>query len=403
VLPGDLLIYRYSGEEIVPKRLEVNAANLALAGEMTGLFRGCTGLRRGELEEQLQVLEGESTDYRVKRGLAHILTNSFSTFETVSPLEPEALRERVFARSATSLPGRGRSSIIGSVADDLSLTLAREVRAEELEAGLYADLPENQVMTSFEEPTPEMLLHRYNLSQVQGVLYRAKQVVLSAHRNDPGEYKLLFRYLKLFGLMSYIEGDPDHGFTITIDGPASLFTASTRYGLALAKMLPALLHVTRWSMVAELKPRARFDGSESVTRFSLDSSCGLVSHYPPGKTYDSMLERSFAASWSKTETEWQLEREVDLVTIPGSVMVPDFRLVHPDGRSFLLEIVGYWRPEYLKKKFAQVRKALRDDIILAVSERLNLEAVGIKLDNVPAKVLWFKGKVIPKYVLPLLE
>jgi predicted nuclease of restriction endonuclease-like RecB superfamily len=403
VLPGDLLIYRYSGEEIVPKRLEVNAANLALAGEMTGLFRGCKGLRRGELEEQLQVLEGESTDYRVKRGLAHILTNSFSTFETVSPLEPEALRERVFARSATSLPGMGRSSIIGSVADDLSLTLAREVRPEELEAGLYADLPENQVMTSFEEPTPEMLLHRYNLSQVQGVLYRAKQVVLSAHRNDPGEYKLLFRYLKLFGLMSYIEGDPDHGFTITIDGPASLFTASTRYGLALAKMLPALLHVTRWSMVAGLKPRARFDGSESVTRFSLDSSCGLVSHYPPGKTYDSMLERSFAASWSKTETEWQLEREVDLVTIPGSVMVPDFRLVHPDGRSFLLEIVGYWRPEYLKKKFAQVRKALRDDIILAVSERLNLEAVGIKLDNVPAKVLWFKGKVIPKYVLPLLE
>jgi predicted nuclease of restriction endonuclease-like RecB superfamily len=94
---------------------------------------------------------------------------------------------------------------------------------------------------------------------------------------------------------------------------------------------------------------------------------------------------------------------VDLVTIPGSVMVPDFRLVHPDGRSFVLEIVGYWRPEYLKKKFAQVRKALRDDIILAVSERLNLEAAGIKLDNVPARVVWFKGKVLPKDVLALLN
>ena len=113
------------------------------------------------------------------------------------------------------------------------------------------------MLTSFDEPTPEALLQRYNLAQAQGVLYRASHVVITAHRNDPGEYKLLFRYLKLFGLMAYIEGDADHGFTLTIDGPASLFTPSTRYGLALAKLLPALLHVTRWSLTATLVPRQR--------------------------------------------------------------------------------------------------------------------------------------------------
>ena len=203
--------------------------------------------------------------------------------------------------------------------------------------------------------------------------------------------------------MSYIEGDPDHGFTITIDGPASLFGSSTRYGLSLAKMLPALLHVTRWSMVAELKPKVRYDGTTTPARFTLESGCGLVSHYPPGKTYDSMVEKSFAERWQKTDTEWRLEREVDLVSIPGSVMVPDFRLVHPDGRSFLLEIVGYWRPEYLKKKFAQIRKSFRDDIILAVSEKLNLENAGIKIEDVPAKIVWFKERVIPNGVLSLLE
>jgi predicted nuclease of restriction endonuclease-like RecB superfamily len=35
-------------------------------------------------------------------------------------------------------------------------------------------------------------------------------------------------------------------------------------------------------------------------------------------------------------------------------MIPDFRLVHPDGRNYLLEIIGYWRPEYLRKKFSGV-------------------------------------------------
>jgi predicted nuclease of restriction endonuclease-like RecB superfamily len=115
-----------------------------------------------------------------------------------------------------------------------------------------------------------------------------------------------------------------------------------------------------------------------------------------------MLEESFAQRWSKTKTEWRLEREVDLIPIPGSVMIPDFRLVHPDGREFLLEIVGYWRPEYLQKKFSQVRKAERDNLILAVSERLNLTKAGVDLSNLPAKLIWFKDKLSPQAVLGIL-
>jgi hypothetical protein len=116
-----------------------------------------------------------------------------------------------------------------------------------------------------------------------------------------------------------------------------------------------------------------------------------------------MLEASFAKRWDSTKTEWVLEREVDLIPIPGSVMVPDFRIVHPDGRDYLLEIVGFWRPDYLQKKFAQVRKAECDNLILAISERLNLEKAGVKVNNVPAKIVWFKDKLAPKAILEVLE
>ena len=37
-------------------------------------------------------------------------------------------------------------------------------------------------------------------------------MVMHLYRNDPGQYKLMFRYLKLFRLMTYIEGDADQGF-----------------------------------------------------------------------------------------------------------------------------------------------------------------------------------------------
>lgn len=405
MLPSDLLIHRFTGEELTPKRLGLDAANQAIAAELIEVFQAAQGNTRGFLTRQLQDLEGEETDYRIKRGLAHLLmADAFSTFETVSPLDPGALRQRLFALAAQRSPSHlATQATLAHLSTTLTQELGREVLAAQIQTGLYADLAENQILTAFESPTPAALLHRYNLSQVQGVFYRASQVTINAHRNDPGEYKLLFRYLKLFGLMTYIEGDADHGFTLTIDGPTSLFKPNTHYGVKLAMMLPALLHVTKWNLVATLQQKDAYSGQARVGRFSLNSNCDLVTHYPPGKTYDSMLEAGFVERWAKAKTEWQLEREVDLIPIPGSVMIPDFRLVHPDGRTFLLEIVGYWRPEYLKKKFSQVRQADRDDLILAISERLNLEKAGVNFRDTPARLVWFKDQLLPKAVLAVLD
>ncbi|MBC7970157.1 MAG: DUF790 family protein, partial [Verrucomicrobia bacterium] len=106
MLPTDLLSHRYSGEEIVPKRLAIDAQTRAIAHELISLFQNAKDHTRGELNRQLQELEGESTDYRLKRGLAHLLTSdTFSCFETISPLDPLTLRQRVFALSAQRAGG----------------------------------------------------------------------------------------------------------------------------------------------------------------------------------------------------------------------------------------------------------------------------------------------------------
>ncbi|KGF73838.1 hypothetical protein DO97_10645 [Neosynechococcus sphagnicola sy1] len=404
MLPTDLLIHRHRGEELTPIRLPINDSNLAIATNVIALFRQAQHQTQGELNRQLQELEGDSPNYRIKRGFAHLLKSAHCTFEILSPLEPEPLRQRVFSLAAQTTPSlQATPQILQQVAEKLSQELGRDVHPEQIRTGLYADLAENRMLTQFQEPTPESLLHRYNLAQVQGIFYRASHLILNVHRNDPGEYKLLFRYLKLFQLMAYIEGDADHGFTVTIDGPTSLFSPSTRYGLAIAKLIPALLHVTKWHLTATLQIKDAYTQRQRTPHFTLEPDADLVSHYPPGKPYDSMLEQSFAERWQALKTDWVLEREVDLIPIPGSVMIPDFRLVHPDGRSFLLEIVGYWRPEYLQKKFSQVRQSGCNHLILAISQRLNLEKAGVKLDNVPAHLIWFKDKLNPKEVLAAIS
>jgi len=404
MLPSDLLIARRQGETLIPKRLAIAATTQTLAKDYIDTFEQYRGKTQGELDRHFADKEGDSPDYRLLRGLVHLLKRHFATFEICSPLDPPLLRQRIFTlASPPPLTNGDRQQCLNTVAAQLSHELQQEVLPDQVELGLYADLPENQRLTEFDPPTPDTLIHRYNLSQVQGIFYRAQQMVIHAHRNDPGEYKLLFRYLKLFQLMTYIEGDADTGFTITIDGPTSLFKASTRYGLAIAKLLPALLHVTKWQLQAQLEERDNYSGQIKRAQFRLDDQCDLVSHYPPGKAYDSLLEESFAKGWEKLDTPWQLEREVDLIPIPGSVMIPDFRLVHPDGRVYLLEIVGYWRPEYLRKKFAQAKKAEHSGLIFAISERLKLDKAGVKVSDLSLPVIWFKDKLVAKKVLELLD
>jgi len=239
---------------VVPKQLPVQGQWLEMSTVLIDLFNNAVGGTQGSLNQALQTLEGEETDYRIKRGLAHLLRSSFSTFEVVSPLDPQALRQKVFAQSAQAAQSpMAANRHLEKLAAELTQTLERPVEPVHIRQGLYADLQENRILTQFDAPTPEALVHRYNLSQVQGIFYRASHVVLNAHRNDPGEYKLMFRYLKLFRLMTYIEGEADQGFTVTIDGPASLFKPSTRYGLDIAKLLPAILHVTKWELTATLQ------------------------------------------------------------------------------------------------------------------------------------------------------
>lgn len=106
--------------------------------------------------------------------------------------------------------------------------------------------------------------------------------------------------------------------------------------------------------------------------FYLDDQCGLVSHYKDHTLYDSQLEESFAERFAKVDTPWKMERETEIINLKDTVFIPDFAFRHPDGRTGLLEIVGFWRPEYLSKKIAKIRRANRSDLVIAVSETLRV-------------------------------
>lgn len=401
MLPTELLTFQVKGGVVEPRRLKPTPGNLELAETLIGIFEQHLGHPRFELDEALAELERGRRGIKVIRGMAHLLSQQAS-FEAAGAAEPSAVREKVFALAQEGVPSRRRTSqVLEAARRQLGIDDGQDLRHL-----LYADLSDQQTMTEAPGLSPTELIQRYDLANTQGQLYRAYSLVITARRNEPARYKQLLKYTKLFGLMLTVEGDPKFGFTLTMDGPSSLLGSTTRYGLAMAKFLPALLHVTKWDLTAEVKARkdlAWVDPKDDLWTLELTSEDGYVSHYKAPEEHDSALEAGFADRFEKLETDWTLEREVDLVPVPGGVILPDFRLEHADGRSVLVEIVGYWRPEYLRKKFELLRKSGREDVIICVSERLNLEKAGVKHSDFEGRIVWFKGVLKPQEVVELAE
>jgi uncharacterized protein len=62
-----------------------------------------------------------------------------------------------------------------------------------------------------------------------------------------------------------------------------------------------------------------------------------------------------------------------------------------------------WRADYLRRKFDKLRRSNRRDIVIAVSQKLNIGESGANLDGLEDQIVWFKGGLDPKTVLEVAE
>jgi predicted nuclease of restriction endonuclease-like RecB superfamily len=400
MLTSDLLQTRNEGPYLYPRYIKIDAQRFAtMAEELIAIYAEHEGKTRRELTDALDRYADDSTDYRIQRGLAKLLSDDRCEFieRTIAP--SAEIRQRLFALARENHPVVLQPDLIHPVTkDELLAEVAREYKTdpEQIAWALYADLSENHILTRFDAPTPEWLLQRYNVALAQAMLYRCIHMKLSVFRNIPSRYKQLFKFIKFYQLMHTIQGDLDSGYEILLDGPVSMFRLSQKYGLQLAVFLPALLLCTRWKMEAEI---VTADGSRRF--FPLDESSGLVSHYRDSTMYDSLLERTFAERFAEVDSGWQIEREVAIINLKETVFIPDFAFRHADGRTALLEIVGFWRPDYLEKKIMKLKRSGRSDMVVAVSAGLNVGEEDFR--DVPGSVFFFKNRINPQEVIARLE
>ena len=385
MLTGDLVRVRTSKERVIPLYLNRSSPQwLEAAESLLLIFREGVGMTRGEIEEEIDDLFGGGGKATlVHRGLAKVLEDR-AEFEVVADVPPDLIRDKVFTAAAVyrqqlkierpaqePKPGQilrpsfRRDEVLAAVAGDLKIT------PETLLKGLFADLRDENRMLKFEDMTAQRLIDRYNVALAQAVLLRSVRVEAEIRDEGPARYRQLFRRLKFHRLMYRVQGSMSEGYTLHLDGPLSLFSATTKYGLQMALFLPALLHCHDYRLDAELRW-----GPQRVPRsFHLDASTGLTSHQLDSGMYVPAEVPAFVERFRQVAPSWELGECTEVIELGREgVWVPDYRAVHKTtGLDVFVEVVGFWKKASLERLLRLLPRLGPARFVLLISEKLKVD------------------------------
>jgi predicted nuclease of restriction endonuclease-like RecB superfamily len=240
----------------------------------------------------------------------------------------------------------------------VSSTLA--VTPKELEAALFADLLGEQIVTGLRPSlSPTELALRTNLALTQALLFRATGVTLEVQ----GNARALVRTAKLRGLICTVSRASCSDTVLEVSGPLALFRRTILYGRALGALVPHLAWCPRFRL------RAACLLEERLVDLYLGTGDPILPADPP-RLFDSQIEERFAREFRKLAPDWDVLREPEAVVAGNRLVFPDFALQHryDASRRWLLEIVGFWTPDYVRRKLALYREARVTNLILCIDE-----------------------------------
>jgi len=401
MLTRDLQLCSYDFQRglVLPDRLtqKSHAGYAELAARMLAIYEQGVGRRRCDLHRDVQRVFEQETDCPLRRIQAFCkLLDEQATYNESERRGAVELRRAVFRQAAARHP-------LVSHADTLFEhdveAVRREIAAglnrswEDVRDGLFADVIDYHRLQSFVGyESPRSLLSRYNVAQVQAALFSAVSLTVET----AADFKRILRAARLSRLMHTLSSPQPGVWRMELTGPASVLRETRRYGVLMARFLPALISCSDWSMRAVMENR----GWSRSLCLELSSADGLKSHLAADEQFDSSLEAEFAEKWGPGERDgWKLLREAEILHRDQKTFVPDFLLQHVSGRRVLMEIVGFWTPEYLTARLETLRIFRDVPILLAIPESTVRHFEG---QPGTAMILRYKTTILVRQVLDAL-
>jgi predicted nuclease of restriction endonuclease-like RecB superfamily len=367
MLTSEQSIVEFKSGQAIPDRLIQNRHRHYTEYAQKVLAIYCNGISRQRcwLHREVESIFADEPDCPIRRIQAFCkLLDDKSTYQTDPDGKAAKLRLEIFSEAARFHPlVKQPDQLFEYDEKKIKTQISKKIgmQWDQIEQVLYSDVIAFQRLTQFEGySNAAALLSRYNVAQLQACLYRAESMTVTA----TDDFKTILRYAKLAHLLHDIVRVDTSKYRIVFSGPASILHETRRYGVNFAKFLPALLACKGWEMIASVQTPWN-----KPAKLILSDKDGFTSHLPSPDEFDSTIEESFAEKFGTTRNGWQLIREGEILHHQQKTFVPDFTFRHVDGTEVLLEIVGFWTPEYLAHRRETLRQFREHKILIAVPEK----------------------------------
>ncbi|MBK9034786.1 MAG: DUF790 family protein [Myxococcales bacterium] len=398
MLTADLVRARRAKGELRLLALDAKARAGALdsAAALIAVAEAHVGERRDAFDEACAAVVAAALEPRLAAGLAKLIEDR-AEFDVDATADPVELRRDVFERAAVARAALGPGERFGREAVLAAAAAARGVDVDAVERGLFADLRGAHVLVRFATLTPAALVEAYEQGQAQAVLLRAVAVVVEVECAGPAAYRALFRQLKFQRLLHTITPGAKGGYRIEIDGPFSLFEASTRYGLALALALPAIQACDRWKLEAEIRwgpARTPLRWKHEGARAGADDARADLA--------DEVV--ALVDAVTALATPWTVAPAEAVLDLPGvGLCAPDLAFTHRDtGVCVYLEVLGYWSRDAVWRRVELIERGLPARVVFAVGQHLRVSEAALD-GELPGALYVYKRTLVAKAVLERVE
>jgi uncharacterized protein len=372
-VPIHLVRYEVHDGEIVPWFL--GRRDVPWLRDLIELFEAFVGEPRRALESRLM----RSSQTALFRLAVHVMWQLYPT-RVEAAVSPRAARSVLFVAAAAN---SRRDEALAAAADKLGID------PEPLLAAMLADLPGARVIGPVSQVVgPDPLALWCNTAIILALARRAIDVRLEVS----GNARAVVRQAKLHGLICSVEGrSAGDACRLSLAGPLSALAQTTRYGHALARLIPVL----PWTTAFRFEARCRMGGEEDATHRLVLTKGSPIEPGAEPRRFDSAVEARFARDFARATEQWVLVREPEPVEAADKLIFPDFEIRQAADPScrWWIEIVGFWTRDYLEQKAASLRAARLDRLILCVDEARACEfgtALAHHPDRFAARFVWFR-------------
>jgi predicted nuclease of restriction endonuclease-like RecB superfamily len=374
---------------------------------VTTLSRVAAAHHGHTVAELTAALSEVDVDNDLQRGLraAQKFVLDRCEFVARDDVDPVDLRQRVFAAAAAARRegSYDRLRVLAAVEHDVGL------EKDTLSGLLYADLDEARLVdaSALIAMNAAALVDRWDQAELQALLLRSLSVRLEL-QTSPRSLRALLRALKWQQLLFTLNDATADGVVIVVDGPASLFSQSTRYGLKLALVVPAILRCERVRLTAMVQLRKGqaalpfvYVGHRRVEH-DVDDGKDTTLEDDVGARADLPLVRGLreglpAALVALGFGNVVVEDNHALFSVPGvGACVPDVVVVADDGRRACVEVLGFWSRDAVFARVALAEAGLVTPTVFCISDRLRVSEAALNDDR--ACLLVFQGSLSPKRV-----